>query len=164
MRTPFPVTLALLAVLVSQGFAAQTSAGSEKTTSAKSSPSSRKKNPKSKKKKVSPQRIRRMRRAFVASSELKPMARQLLENRSPAAYAGIEAYARRHARDDAGVLANLALGYAHSLDHEPAKAIAPLKLAQARAGDLADYTPYFLGASYQATAQSDPELVVIMMT
>ncbi len=83
------------------------------------------------------------------------MARQLLENRSRAAYAGVEAYARKHAHDDAGVLANLALGYAHILDHEPMKAIAPLKLAQARAGDLADYTTYLLGSSYQATAQTD---------
>ena len=83
------------------------------------------------------------------------MARQLLENRSPAAYAGVEAFARQHAHDDAGVLANLALGYAHVLDHEPAKAIAPLKLTQARAGDLADYTAYFLGASYQATGQNE---------
>ena len=64
------------------------------------------------------------------------MARQLLEDRSRAAYAGVEVYARRHAHDDAGVLANLALAYAHSLDHDPAKAVAPLKLAQARAGDL----------------------------
>ena len=89
------------------------------------------------------------------------MARQLLEDRSRAAYAGVEVYARRHAHDDAGVLANLALAYAHILDHEPAKAVAPLKLAQARAGDLADYTTYFLGSSYQATAQTDLAILTL---
>ncbi len=86
------------------------------------------------------------------------MARQLLENRSRAAYAGVEAYARKHARDDAGVLANLALGYAHVLDHDGRSAIAPLQKAQPRAGDLADYVAYFLGDSYQAAGQSDQAL------
>jgi tetratricopeptide (TPR) repeat protein len=98
---------------------------------------------------------------FVIDSRLRRqgIATRLLE-RACADVAGrgpgfLEAYARKHAHDDAGVLANLALGYAHILDHEPAKAITPLKLAQARAGDLADYTAYFLGASYQATGQTD---------
>ena len=40
-------------------------------------------------------RLRRMHQAFVASASLKPMARQLLQDRSAAAYAGVEAYARR---------------------------------------------------------------------
>ena len=156
MRTRFLVVIAITACLATSAFSAQTSAASKKNAGTKSSAAKKKKKSK-RKKTVSPQRIRRIRRirrAFVASSELKPMARQLLENRSPAAYAGVEAYARKHARDDAGVLANLALGYAHILDREPAKAIAPLKLAQTRAGDLADYTTYFLGSSYQATGES----------
>ncbi len=156
MRTRFLVVLAILLLLSISAFSAQTTNASKKTGSKKSTASSHHK-PKSKtrRKKASPRRIRRIHRAFVASTELKPMARQLLENRSPAAYAGVEAFARRHARDDAGALANLALGYAHVLDHEPAKAIAPLKLTQPRAGDLADYTAYFLGASYQATGQNE---------
>jgi soluble lytic murein transglycosylase len=161
VRTRFLVIIALTACFAVSAFAAQTGAQSKKPASAKSTASSKKKKPKRKKKTVSPRRIRRIHRAFVASSELKPMARQLLENRSPAAYAGVEAYARRHARDDAGVLANLALGYAHILDHEPAKAIAPLKLVQARAGDLADYTTYFLGSSYQATGETEQALATL---
>ena len=142
VRTRFLLVVAIAALFCTAAFSAQTADTSPKSTSKKSAkPSRAKAKSKAKRKKtVSPQRIRRMHRAFVASTELKPMARQLLENRSPAAYAGVEAYARKHAHDDAGVLANLALGYAHILDHEPAKAIAPLKLAQARAGDLADYT------------------------
>ncbi|MGZ4812501.1 MAG: lytic transglycosylase domain-containing protein [Terriglobales bacterium] len=152
--------LAVLTIAIwlatSTALAAQTADTTPKTSSKKSTKTSAKTKRKARRKKtVSPQRIRRIRRAFVASSELKPMARQLLENRSAAAYAGVEAYARRHAHDDAGVLANLALGYAHTLDHDPAKAIEPLKLAQARAGDLADYTTYLLGSSYQATGQTE---------
>jgi soluble lytic murein transglycosylase len=106
------------------------------------------------KKKASPTRIRRIQRAFVASNDLKPMARQLFTERSRAAYTGVEAYARKHANDDAGVLANLALGYAHVLDHDGPSAIAPLKRAEPNAGDLADYVAYFLGDSYQAAGQS----------
>jgi soluble lytic murein transglycosylase len=159
VRIRFLVVIAITACLATPAFSAQTSAASKKTTSTKSSAASKKKS--KRKKTVSPQRIRRIHRAFVASSELKPMARQLLENRSSAAYAGVEAYARKHARDDAGVLANLALGYAHILDHEPAKAIAPLKLAQSRAGDLADYTTYFLGSSYQATGETELALATL---
>jgi len=51
-----------------------------------------------------------MHEAFVASANLKPMARQLLQDRTPAGYAGVEAYARRHAKEDAGALAWLVLG------------------------------------------------------
>jgi len=63
-----------------------------------------------KRKRMSP-RVRRVRQAFVASTNLRPMARQLLADRTPAAYAGVEAYARRHAKEDAGSLAYLVLGY-----------------------------------------------------
>ncbi|HXZ79016.1 MAG TPA: transglycosylase SLT domain-containing protein [Terriglobales bacterium] len=75
------------------------------------------------------------------------MARQLLENRSPAAYAGVEAYARNHAADDAGMLANLVLGYAHILDRDYAKALPALKKSQPRADELADYVAYFTAMS-----------------
>lgn len=149
MRTRFLIVLALTTALATSAVAAQTATSSQKKTA------SARGKAKKRKKMVSPQRIRRIHRAFVASAVLKPMARQLLEDRSRAAYAGVEAYARKHAHDDAGVLAALALAYAHILDHEPAKGIAPLKPAQARAGDLADYTTYLLGSSYQATAQTD---------
>ena len=35
-----------------------------------------------------------MNRAFKASADLRPMAQQLLENRTPQAYAGVEAFAK----------------------------------------------------------------------
>jgi soluble lytic murein transglycosylase len=76
------------------------------------------------------------------------MARQLLQDRTPAAYAGVEAYARRHTKEDAGALAWLVLGYAHVLDHDYAKAVDPLNRAKPLAGDLGDYVSLYLGTSY----------------
>ena len=85
-----------------------------------------------KRKRVSP-RVRRVKQAFVASASLRPMAQQLLQDRTPAAYAGVEGYARRHSKEDAGALAWLVVGYARTLDHDPAKAIDPLSRAKAGA-------------------------------
>jgi soluble lytic murein transglycosylase len=96
-------------------------------------------------------RVRRIRQAFVASTTLRPMAQQLIQDRTPAAYAGVEAYARAHAKEDAGALAWLAVGYAHVIDHEYAKAIDPLNRAKPLAGDLGDYVAYYLGLSYLQT-------------
>lgn len=76
------------------------------------------------------------------------MARQLLQDRTPPAYAGVEAYARRHTSEDAGALAWLVVGYAHELDHDYAKAIDPLNRAKPQAGDLGDYVSYYLGTAY----------------
>jgi len=97
-------------------------------------------------KRTSP-RLRRVHLAFVASASLKPMARQLLQDRSTAAYAGVEAYARRHAKEDAGALAWLVLGYAHVLDHDYGKAVDPLNRAKPLAGELGDYVSYYLGSA-----------------
>ncbi len=94
-----------------------------------------------------------MHQAFVASASLKPMARQLLQDRTPAAYAGVEAYARRHTREDAGALAWLVLGSAHVLDHDYAKAVDPLNRAKPLAGDLGDYVSFYLGTSYFQTGR-----------
>jgi soluble lytic murein transglycosylase len=92
-----------------------------------------------------------MRQAFVASTTLRPMAQQLIQDRTPAAYAGVEAFARAHAKEDAGALAWLVDGYAHVLDHDYAKAVDPLNRAKVRAGDLGDYVAFYLGTSYLQT-------------
>jgi soluble lytic murein transglycosylase len=89
-----------------------------------------------------------MRQAFVRSSELKPMAQQLLQNRTPAAYAGVEAYARKHTKEDAGALAWLVLGYARLQDNDYPKAIDALSHAKPLAGDLGDYVDYNLAFAY----------------
>jgi soluble lytic murein transglycosylase len=140
----------------------QTSAKASSKTS-KSKASSKKSSARSKKKTLTPaqraalqQRARRAHRAFVASSELRPMAQQLLEARTPPAYAGVEAYARKHAKQDAGALAYFVLGYAHFLDHDFAKAIPDLKRAQLNAGEIGDYTDYFLATCYSSTNAPDP--------
>ena len=108
-----------------------------------------------KRKTISP-RVRRVRRAFVASANLRAMAQQLLQDRTPTAYAGVEAYARRHAKDDAdaGALAWLVVGYARTLDHDYAKAIDPLNRAKAGASELGDYVAYYLGDAYLKTAHN----------
>jgi len=108
---------------------------------------------KSKVKKTSP-RVKRIRQAFVASTNLRPMSRQLLQDRTPAAYAGVETYARHHAKEDAGALAWLVVGYAHVLDRDYGKAIDPLNRAKAQAGDLGEYVTYYLGMSYMQTGKT----------
>lgn len=117
----------------------------------KKSPSAASKN-KKKRKPVS-RRVRRARQAFVASTSLRPMAQQLLQDRTAAAYAGVEAYARRHAKEDAGALAWLVVGYARTLDHDYAKAIDPLNRAKAGASELSDYVTYYLGQCYLNTGR-----------
>jgi len=102
---------------------------------------------------VSP-RVRRMRQAFVASASLRPMAQQLLQDRTLPAYTGVQAYARAHSKEDAGALAWLVLGYAHVLDHDYAKAIDALSRAKLHAGDLGDYVAYYLGTSYFQTGHT----------
>ena len=99
---------------------------------------------------ISP-RVRRMRQAFVASASLRPMAQQLLQDRSLPAYSGVQVYAHAHSKEDAGALAWLVLGYAHVLDKDYAKAIDPLNRAKIHAGDLGDYVAYYLGTSYMET-------------
>ncbi len=79
------------------------------------------------------------------------MAQQLIQDRTPAAYAGVEAYARAHSKEDAGALAWLVVGYAHFIDKDYAKAIEPLNRAKPMAGDLGDYIAYYLGTCYLQT-------------
>ncbi len=144
----FAGALLLLWLGVSPKTLAQsTQATRKKSSSATSSKGKKKRKP------VSP-RVRRVRQAFVASANLRPMAQQLFQDRTAAAYAGIEAYARRHAKEDAGALAWLVVGYAHTLDHDYAKAIDPLNRAKAGASELSDYVTYYLGECYLNTGRN----------
>jgi len=141
------VFLIFLLLLGSSGVHVLAQSSTGKTTTHKKTSST------AKRKRVSP-RVRRMRQAFVASASLKPMAQQLLQDRTPAAYAGVEAYARRHNKEDAGALAWLVLGYAHVLDRDFAKAVDPLSRAKPHAGDLGDYVTYYLGMAYFQTGRT----------
>jgi soluble lytic murein transglycosylase len=91
--------------------------------------------------------VQQVTQAFVASTDLKPMAIQLLDNRTSAAYAGVEAYAVKHQAEDAGALAWLVMGYARIQDSQYEQAVPPLKNARAHAGELGDYVDYFLGSA-----------------
>ena len=158
----FILTLALAGLLTTAVAAAQSSSdtssqssGANKKTGTAKKPitrkkptSTKKKTTTAKKKHVTPIRVRRVRRAFVASAALKPMARQLLQDRSAAAYAGVERYARAHNNDEAGSLAWLVDGYAHVLDKQHGPAVAPLRNARAHAGELGDYVDYYLATAY----------------
>ena len=91
------------------------------------------------------------------------MAQQLLQNRTPQAYAGVESFARKHSAEDAGSLAWLAVGYAHFLDRDFAKTIDPLSRAKPHGGDIGDYVAYYLAASYQQSGRL-PEAVAALST
>ena len=128
-----------------QGSATEHHSAPHNKTTAKSTAAKKRKHP-------SP-RLRRMRQAFVASTTLKPMAQQLIQDRTPAAYAGVQAYAVRHSKEDAGALAWLVIGYARTMDRNYVLAIDPLNRAKPRAGDLGDYVNYYLGTAYYQTGR-----------
>ncbi|MDR3749748.1 MAG: transglycosylase SLT domain-containing protein [Acidobacteriota bacterium] len=117
----------------------KTSSAHKKTTSARSNKP---------RKKATVARAHRLKRTFVASSDLRPMARQLVEFRTPAAYSGVETYAHAHAGTEAGALAWFAIGYAHYLDAQYPAAIAAMQKAQPQIGELNDYTGFFIGNAY----------------
>ena len=106
-------------------------------------------------------RLRRMHQAFVASADLRGMARQLLQDRTPAAYAGVEAYAHRHSKEDAGSLAWLVIGYARTLDNDYPHAVDALSRAKPNAGDLGDYVDYYLATSFVQTKRT-PEAITVL--
>jgi soluble lytic murein transglycosylase len=89
------------------------------------------------------------------------MAQQLIQDRTAAGYSGVEAYARAHAKEDAGALAWLVVGYAHILDHEYAKAVDPLNRAKPLSGDLGDYVDYYLGTCYLQTGRQAEGLAIL---
>src|ERR1700722_9700838 len=74
-------------------------------------------------------RTARIKKAFVASTELRPMAQQLATLRTPAAYAGVTSYAHRQT-GDAAAAAYLALGHAYLLDKRYAEASSSLRQAR----------------------------------
>jgi len=115
--------------------------------------------PRGKKKYVSPAERRRraarahkIRLAFVASSELRPMAQQLATLRTPAAYSGVTAYARSH-KGEASAAAYLALGHAYMLDKRYADAVSSLKQAKVAGDSLEDYDDFLAAKAYHESDQ-----------
>jgi len=115
--------------------------------------------PRGKKKYVSPAERRRraarahkIKLAFVASSELRPMAQQLATLRTPAAYSGVTAYARSH-KGEASAAAYLALGHAYMLDKRYADAVSSLKQAKVAGDSLEDYDDFLAAKAYHESDQ-----------
>ena len=84
---------------------------------------------------------RKLQHAFLASSQLRPMAQQLANNRTPAAYVGVLSFAHAHP-GDAAAAAYLALGHAYLLDRNYPAAITNLTQANAQGQSLDDYADY----------------------
>jgi soluble lytic murein transglycosylase len=138
--------LSLLIVLASvpAGFSLQAARKKSPSAKSKKSAATAQKNAQATRK------LGHIRRAFVASADLRPMAQQLLENRTPQAYQGVEAYARRHAKDDAGPLAWVVVGYAHYLDKDFASARSAWVRAKSLEPLLGDYLAYLQAVTYQS--------------
>jgi len=92
-------------------------------------------------------RVAKIKQAFVSSKELRPMAQQLANLRTPAAYAGVTHYAQSHT-GEAAAAAYLALGHANLLDARYKDAITNFRLAHQAGEVLADYAD-FLSAQAQ---------------
>ena len=105
-------------------------------------------------------RSRKLQQAFVASSQLRPMAQELTTMRSPAAYAGVTAYARAHTGEAASA-AYLALGHAYLLDHRYPEAAASFQKANALGKTMDDYADFLAAqALMQAGKLSDAEALL----
>ena len=168
----FVTTLLCLLVVTGRGFAAQDSTSSSSTSSThkkKSTASSsthkttasKKSTSRKPRKKVTAARAHQMKKTFVASNDLRPMARQLVEFRTPAAYAGVENYAHTHAGTEAGSLAWFAIGYAHYLDAQYPAAITALQKAEPQIGELKDYVAFFIGNSYVLSNNPEESLAYL---
>ena len=102
----------------------------------------------------------KLHQAFVASSQLRPMAQQLAATRSPAAYGGVSAYAHAHS-GEAAAAAYLAMGHAYLLDHKYPEAVSALHSANLAGQSLDDYADYLTAQAYlQDNKLADAELVL----
>jgi soluble lytic murein transglycosylase len=92
-------------------------------------------------------RSRKLQQAFVASSQLRPMAQELTTMRSPAAYAGVTAYAHAHTGEAASA-AYLALGHAYLLDHRYPEAAASFQKANDLGKTMDDYADFLAAQAF----------------
>jgi soluble lytic murein transglycosylase len=105
-------------------------------------------------------RTARIHQAFVASTELRPMAQQLATLRTAAAYSGVTKYAKLHT-GDAAAAAYLALGHAYLLDKRYGDAQANLLEARKAGGELADYADFLAAeANHEVGNNQSAELLL----
>ena len=105
-------------------------------------------------------RTARIKQAFVASSELRPMAQQLALLRTPAAYAGVSTYAHGHSGEAASA-AYLSLGHAYLADRRFQDAAENFQLSKKAGQELADYAD-FLGAQADHEAGNETAAEVLL--
>ncbi|HEX5284689.1 MAG TPA: outer membrane protein assembly factor BamD, partial [Bryocella sp.] len=103
---------------------------------------------------------RRLHAAFVASSQLRPMAQQLVLTRSSAAYEGVQHWAAGHPGDGAAA-AQLALGHALMLDHRYPEAEQAYAAAKQAGVALDDYAVY-LGAQAAIAANRPTDAIAVL--
>jgi len=155
VRRPFALCLVCVLVCVSAGAVPQTSKTSTSKTSKKQTT----------KKKVAAipaaAKLGRINRAFVASANLKPMAQQLLADRTPQAYSAVESYARKQSSADAAAMAWMVLGYAHYLDKDYAAARTAWQQTAALEPVVGDYLTWLKASSYQGENKS-PQVVATL--
>ncbi len=109
-------------------------------------------------------RSQKLHQAFVASSQLRPMAQQLASMRSAAAYAGVSGYAHSHT-GEAAAAAYLALGHAYLLDHKYSDAVNAFRSADAAGKSLDDYADYLTAQAYlQDNKLAEAEAVLSQFT
>lgn len=98
----------------------------------------------------------------MASSQLRPMAQQLASMRTPAAYAGVSAYARSHT-GEASAAAYIAVGHAYLLDRKFPEAVTAFRQANAQGNALDDYADY-LAAQADLQSNNLPQAENILST
>jgi soluble lytic murein transglycosylase len=105
-------------------------------------------------------RSRKLQMAFVASSQLRPMAQELTAMRTPAAYTGVTAYAHTHTGEAASA-AYLALGHAYLIDHRYPEAAANFQKANVAGKTLDDYADFLAAqALMEAGRLADAETLL----
>ena len=97
-------------------------------------------------------RAHKIKLAFVASSQLRPMAQQLATLRTPAAYSGVTAFAHAHS-GEAAAAAYLALGHAYMLDKRYPDAVSSLRQAKEAGDSQADYDDFLAAKAYHESDQ-----------
>lgn len=132
--------------------AAKKTAGKSRTHSKRIGSTRRKRRPSA--------RAIRIKRAFVASTELRPMAQQLANLRTQAAYDGVTKYARAHS-GDAAAAAYLALGHAYLTDRRFADATGSLRQARQASDVLSDYADFLAArADHEAGNEAAAEALL----
>ncbi len=105
-------------------------------------------------------RAHKIKLAFVASTELRPMAQQLATLRTPAAYSGVTSYAHAHS-GEAAAAAYLALGHAYLLDKRYTDAVASLHQAREAGEALDDYADFLAAkANHEANLEAQAEALL----